>query len=501
MGDELIPATLVARICGMRGAALAKMDEAVAAIERGHALATEAASIANGAHEGAVFYLEDRTTRDAYKRLFEDFDGPACREMFRASTDARTWVHLLERTGLRQLMDREEMARLNRSLTQDVPEVTEDSVFATFDRLRQDARTIFLRGLAKAFSGLDRRFKSHDAFKIGSRIILSHCFYGDGWWYQPTADVLVDIERAFQVLAGVHDLDPTSIIGVVNNARGPNSWGPRQSYVESTYFRIRTFKNGNAHLWMRDDSLVEKANLALAEYYGAVLPDAVSADPRGDDLRSKSGELSTDLAFYPTSAEVAKVVVDRAAVCPGDRVLEPSAGDGALVRALLQRGAAVEAIEVDSNRAKAVEALHNEHIVGVKRAWSPAVRDYVDVHDGPPWDRLRVVCANFLQVPAVAEFDAVVMNPPFHGTHWMQHVRHAFDFLRPGGQLVTILPIGAELNESPPYARFRAWAQPFASGRYAGGMFSDLPPESFAHCGVRTNTVILKLQKPEEVPR
>ena len=42
---------------------------------------------------------------------------------------------------------------------------------------------------------------------------------------------------------------------------------------------------------------------------------------------------------------------------------------------------------------------------------------------------LRVSCANFLSVAPEPIYDAVVMNPPFEGTHCLDHVRHAYDFL------------------------------------------------------------------------
>ena len=50
---------------------------------------------------------------------------------------------------------------------------------------------------------------------------------------------------------------------------------------------------------------------------------------------------------------------------------------------------------------------------------------------------------NGYQVTAPSEFwdvsgrfDAVVMNPPFYGRHYIKHVNHALKFLKPGGVLV-----------------------------------------------------------------
>lgn len=107
---------------------------------------------------------------------------------------------------------------------------------------------------------------------------------------------------------------------------------------------------------------------------------------------------------------------------------------------------------------------------------------------------LKVTCANFLRLTPAPVYDHVVMNPPFSGTHWMAHVIHAFDFLKPGGKLVAILPASAEVNETQRHIEFRAWVQKVGGSRY-GRLFSDLPPESFAEVGTRIQTVILTLIK------
>ncbi|MGE1157151.1 DUF4942 domain-containing protein, partial [Pseudomonas kitaguniensis] len=57
-----------------------------------------------------------------------------------------------------------------------MPPVTVENVLATLDEFMLNADTIFRRGMANAFAKLDRRFRSHDGFKVGNRIILTRCF-------------------------------------------------------------------------------------------------------------------------------------------------------------------------------------------------------------------------------------------------------------------------------------------------------------------------------------
>jgi hypothetical protein len=67
-----------------------------------------------------------------------------------------------------------------------------------------EAPLIFKRGIANAFSKLDRRFRSHDGFKIGSRIILDRYFdeHGFSYGYGEREQTLYDIERVFVELDG-----------------------------------------------------------------------------------------------------------------------------------------------------------------------------------------------------------------------------------------------------------------------------------------------------------
>src|SRR5690606_14748674 len=129
---------------------------------------------------------------------------------------------------------------------------------------------IFARGVAECFSDLDRRFRSHDGWKIGSRIILTGAFTESGHWnyYYNKRDTILDIERAFLVLDG-REVPPGygGLVGAIEEARR-GGWGARQTCVENEFFTARIYKNGNAHLWFKRDDLLRKVNRLLADYYG-----------------------------------------------------------------------------------------------------------------------------------------------------------------------------------------------------------------------------------------
>lgn len=467
MTTGLLKHTTAAEVCGYRDAALETVGRGIDLIAEGFRLIGEGHATAEKAHGNAPFHHRDRSQDEAFRRLFQTVNPEASAEVYRRWLDAKTWMNLMVLTGMDRLMDKTAKEKLLDDLCGDVPPVTEQAIYDTFEHLRTEAPLIFQRGLARTFTDLDRRFRSHDGFKIGARIILTHLFDGWGSWnyHSRMRDTLIDVERTFLVLDG-REGDPGDLARAIQDTR-QGGWGARQSVTETEFFRIRCFKNGNAHLWMKRDDLVRKANQILADYYGEVLPDAVDPEATPTDLRSTTGALSKDLAFYPTPDAVTTKVLYDLHITAESKVLEPSAGTGHMVRHLLAKGARVDAIEIHPDRVAALRGMGHA--------------------------RLEVAEANFLTVRPRPVYDFVIMNPPFYGTHWMHHVQHAYEFLAPGGVLVSVLPVTAELGETKKHVAFRKWAAERA--RWQNLDFEDLPPESFASSGTRINTVLLRLYR------
>lgn len=468
-GTALIPHSTITEMVAFRNAAMVSMKDAASLLHAGATKAEEAQAFAQRAHGMSFFHLRDYSKNSDYQRLFAAIDPAASLEAYRKQLDARMWVHALDLTGMRDLMDRTAREQLDADLCASVPEFTEESAYQVLETLVVDAKLIFQRGLARAFVELDRRFKSHDGFKIGGRIILTRVF--DQWgcfnYHGRMRETLADVERTFAILDKKVPA-PGSLAQAIQDSRQGRKMAPCQSYVETPYFRVRCFQNGNAHLWFSRDDLVAKANELLADYYGEVLPDSpTEAEKRGKDLKSKSGLPAVNLSFYPTPAAVVKECLRDVDLRSGMRALEPSAGTGNMIRGLLGKGLLIDACEIDPARAALLRSLP---------------RSEVTVHE-----------ANFLKLPPLPIYDLVLMNPPFFGTHWMEHVTHAYECLAKDGVLVAVLPISAEMGESALHEAFRAWAATRCC-RW-GKMFRDLPDESFAESGTRINTVILKLRK------
>jgi hypothetical protein len=143
-------------------------------------------------------------------------------------------------------------------------------------------------------------------------------------------------------------------------------------------------------------------------------------------------------------------------------VLEPSAGNGAIADELANSGAKVTAIEP-------VQRLRE--ILGLKGPTLAEDSDFLHHQGG---------------------YDRIVMNPPFERGQDMDHVRHAFDLLKPGGKLVAIMSEGSFSRGDKKATEFRAWREQNSgsSEKLPAGSFTG--KDSQRQTGVATRMVVLE---------
>lgn len=502
--QDLIPRTTLTQVVANRDAALEAYGKFFDALDAAQVHLKAAQSFSATACGGRFRtpHTEQHVTEVvAFKAALKTPNPELLRRTARRLTDIAVWGYLIEFTELEVLMDREEKDSLRKDMAyvpervdpdtgalidkteiaQGLPEITEDNVLATIQDFYERSGEIFRRGIARAFSALDRKFRSHDGFKIGTRLILSYAFneFGSWRWGHHHRETLLDIERVFLILDG---RKPTAayagVVGTVEAERQEGS-GPRRSCHHGDYFEIRIFKNGNAHLWMRRPDLVKKVNHLLAEYYGAALAHGEDENEEPSPFTTAMDRaLAKNLGFFPTPEPLVEKVIEAAELWSLDplSILEPSAGTGSISSRAVNPYPKqhyhtnecakhhVTAIELDPERAKSL------------------------AQDG----RYRVVYArDFLTVtPNGKLFDRVLMNPPFDRDRDIDHVVHAISFLKPGGILVAIMSASTEFAESRKALALRKQVDAWR------GRFMDLPEDSFKESGTHVNTVLLTLTRP-----
>lgn len=188
--------------------------------------------------------------------------------------------------------------------------------------------------------------------------------------------------------------------------------------------------------------------------------------------------------FFETPKAVADLMLEdmRLASLVTYSVLEPSAGHGALIRAMAAAcvidgpDVVLTAVELDPKK----EARLREMVGG-------------DSHVAR-----RLVIGDFLSMTpddanSLGLFDRIIMNPPFTRGQDMAHVRHAFQFLKPGGSMVAILSPAFEYRSDNASKLFRDWLHLRQSADYAA--WGPLPDGSFKSSGTNVRTVMMVLRK------
>ncbi|BBS17658.1 LPD38 domain-containing protein [Aeromonas caviae] len=186
----------------------------------------------------------------------------------------------------------------------------------------------------------------------------------------------------------------------------------------------------------------------LARLQAGLKKQAVPRDPLAEKMvalkRKLVGNRNAFIDFFPTPESHAADLVALAGIEPGMTVLEPSAGHGMLAEAARAAGAKVDAVELAGDLREILQAKG-----------------------------FGLVGSDFMATTPAQSYDAVVMNPPFSGDMDVDHVRHAYDHLKPGGRLVAIVSATAGDRQNNKNKAFREWFDGL------GGSEQAMPEGSF----------------------
>lgn len=176
-----------------------------------------------------------------------------------------------------------------------------------------------------------------------------------------------------------------------------------------------------------------------------------------------------ELGEFFSPPAVVERVMEIAAIKPGERVLEPSAGRGNLAVPAarhVQDPAKVECFEVNPTHA----SWMRQHFPGM-----PV--HCMDFLSTDPWNR------------QFGPYDVVVMNPPFARGAAVNHVVHASEFLGVGGRLVAVMPQGVLWRQDRKHLAFR-----HLLGHVWQSASEHLPEDAFKSEGTSVRTCIVSFR-------
>jgi len=169
--------------------------------------------------------------------------------------------------------------------------------------------------------------------------------------------------------------------------------------------------------------------------------------------------------FYPTPPALIYKMLACVDFEQVEEILEPSAGDGAIVWAIAERFCGrynrrekpVDCIELDENlrailryrfskeRRRAFTAKHSElDTFENRRDHNPESEEYSRMMDICSYP-VRIIHDDFLTYQCVKRYQVIIMNPPFDNGD--EHLHKALDIMQGGGQVVCLL--NAETIRNP----------------------------------------------------
>ena len=163
--------------------------------------------------------------------------------------------------------------------------------------------------------------------------------------------------------------------------------------------------------------------------------------------------------FFETPLNIVEQMIKLANIKEGEKILEPSAGHGAIVK-LLPNNINLTCIEIDKEKCEFLEKQNfNTNILNL----------------------------DFLEYKNEEKelFDKIIMNPPFTKGQDAKHVLHAYNLLKTGGIIVSVMSAGVLFKQDKNYKKVREIALDIIECE--DGAFKD--------SGTNVKTVIVVIEK------
>ncbi|MFV8755737.1 methyltransferase [Nannocystaceae bacterium ST9] len=216
-----------------------------------------------------------------------------------------------------------------------------------------------------------------------------------------------------------------------------------------------------ARLGIRDTASLQTA---LREYLGCCRGQVKRATDDPIAARKRELQFASIPGFVPTPRPLAERLVEAAEIGPGMRVLEPSAGSGAIAEVIRERH--------PDAKLDVIELQYSLRTILQDQGFTPIGNDFMRFVGGG------------------VEYDRIVMNPPFEKRQDTIHIDHALDLLAPGGRLVAVASASLATRGDEDTEKLRSRIAQL------GGRILKLPEGSFAASGTDVHTVLVVVDLP-----
>ena len=238
--------------------------------------------------------------------------------------------------------------------------------------------------------------------------------------------------------------------------------------MENSYHKLRV---DGRMIYLPEEHLSDYAAIKkvmqgnMGRYVSGKSAFAFDYDPTELLDRLRAGEkvnLKKDFDYFPTPPEVIDRMLNIAMPLANyyERALEPSAGQGAIVDALMDWGYVppIDCVEIHPiNRGKLEDKGYN------------------------------LVGTDFMEFEPLVKYDLILANPPFK--FYREHFMRMWEIVEPDGEICCVAPNSITFAKDKKTVAVRELVEKH-------GEISTLPSRSFRSSGTGVETVILNVRKP-----
>lgn len=203
---------------------------------------------------------------------------------------------------------------------------------------------------------------------------------------------------------------------------------------------------------------------------GKVLGFVFTHDPSDLLIELKGGNkinLKKDFQFFGTPASLCDKLVEMSDIQPGLRVLEPEAGQGAIIEAIRRK---TIFLTIDYYELM----LQNADIIKQKFNMIETV---------------QFVGNDFLEAPTTYTYDRIIANPPFSKNQDIDHIYKMYELLRENGIITTIASKHWQSSSNKKELQFRNWL------KEVNATIEDVDGGEFKESGTMVATCIIRIKK------
>jgi phospholipid N-methyltransferase len=179
-------------------------------------------------------------------------------------------------------------------------------------------------------------------------------------------------------------------------------------------------------------------------------------------INSKEKNLKKEYQFFSTPKIIADYMVELAEIGENHLILEPSAGQGAIIESVLRK--------CKNANIFAIEMMPTNSIILSKKGFAHELGD-------------------FLKIPNQPIYDRIIANPPFSKNQDIDHIKHMYSLLKYNGILVSISSTHWEKSNNRKEKEFRNWL------KSVDAKIEKIDSGSFKESGTNVASNIIKIKK------